>query len=150
MDENNVVTHLRDFIPKSVDDIVRAHRDECQLAWATDDELEHCTSDLQTPGATVRHVIRDWNVLVVHLALKGAETSVPFLAGTVQDTRQPWITSAVAAVDIAAGLVKTRNSLYRIVGPRDPAPDVHTLMHICVWLNSRGLGQYFGVPGFFY
>jgi len=149
MDEQSSVTNLRDFIPNSVDDIVRAHRDECRLAWATNEELERRKADLQSADATVRGTICNWNVLMFHLTLQGRATSVLFLVGTVQDT-QPWITSAVEAVDLAAALVKTKNSLYRVVGPREPEPDTHTLIHICVWLNDRGLGPYFGVPGFFY
>lgn len=150
MDEQSSVTNLRDFIPNSVDDIVRAHRDECRLEWATNEELERRKADLQRVDATVRGTICNWNVLMFHLTLQGRATSAPFIVGTVQDTRQPWITSAVEAVDLAAGLVKTKNSLYRVVGPREPEPDTHTLIHICVWLNDRGLGPYFGVPGFFY
>ena len=84
------------------------------------------------------------------ITLPGGARSALFLVGAVQDTRQPWSTSAVEAVDLGAGLVKTRNSLYGIAGPREPEPDMHTLIHICVWLNSRGLGPYFGVPGFLY
>lgn len=149
MDEQDGVTNLRDFIPKSVDDIARAHRNECRLACATEEELESRKGGLQKANATVRSTLCNWNVLMFHLTLQGRATSVPFLVGTVQDT-QPWITSAVEAVDLTAGLVKTRNSLYRVVGPREPEPDTHTLIHICAWLNDRGLGPYFGVPGFFY
>lgn len=149
MDEQSSVTNLRDFIPKSVDDIVRAHRDECRLAWATDVELESRTGELQQAEA-IRNTLCNWNILMFHLTREGSTTSVPFLVGTRQDTRQPRITSAVKTVDPAAGLVKTLNSLYGVVGPREPEPDMHTLIHICVWLNDSGLGPYFGVPGFFY
>lgn len=150
MDEQSGVSNLRDFIPKSVDDIIRAHRDECQLAWATNEELERRKGDLQSADLAVRSTLCDWNVLMFHLTLQGRAMSAPFLVGAVQDSRQPWITSAVEAVDLEPGLVKTKNSLYRIIGPREPEPDMHTLIHICVWLNDRGLGPYFGVPGFFY
>ncbi len=150
MDEQGNVTNLRDFIPKSVDDIIRAHRDECQLTWATSEELERRKGDLQNADRAVRSTLCNWNVLMFRLIRQGWAMSAHFLVGTVQDSRQPWVTSAVEAVDLGAGLVKTKNSLYRIVGPRDPEPDMHTLIHICVWLHSRGLGPYFGVPGFFY
>lgn len=149
MDEQSSVTNLRDFIPKSVDDIVRARRDECRLAWATDEELERHKGDLQISDATVR-TLCNWNILMFHLIYEGATTSAPFLVGTLQDTGQPRITSAVKAVDLAAGLVQTLNSLYRVVGPRDPEPDMHVLIHICVWLNASGIGPDLGVPGFFY
>lgn len=150
MDKERQLGHLNDLIPKSIDDIVRAHRDECRLAWATDAELDRLTRNLQQPDAMIRHALSDWNVLMIHLTLKESASSLPLLVGAEHDTRRLRITSAVMAVDFGAELVRTQNSLYRVVGPRDPQPDVHTLMHICVHLNDRGLGAYFGVPAFFY
>lgn len=150
MDDQSGVTTLGEFIPKSVDEIVRARRDECRLAWATDEELERHKGDLQKADAAVRSTLCNWNILMFHVIHAGGTTSVPFLVGTRLDTGQPRITSAVKAVDLTAGLVKTLNSLYRVVGPSDPEPDTHTLIHICVWLNASGVGPDLGVPGFFH
>jgi hypothetical protein len=108
MDEQSSVTNLRDFIPNSVDDIIRAHRSECQLTWATSEELERRKGDLQNANLAVRSTLCNWNVLMFHLTLQGRAMSALFLVGAVQDSRQPWVTSAVEAVDLGAGSLRPR------------------------------------------
>lgn len=87
---------------------------------------------------------------MIHITANGSVKSLPKLLGGVQETGQCWITSTVKGIDTHTGLVLTENSLYRVVGPRDSEPDKHLLLHVCVWLNQRGVGHYFGVPEFFY
>lgn len=87
---------------------------------------------------------------MVHVATRGTPTSLPKLLGNVNETGQCWTTSTVKGIDIHAGLIQTENSVYRVVGPRNPKPDRHLLIHICVWLNQLGVGHYLGVPEFFY
>lgn len=141
---------LDDLIPKSVDDIVRANRDKCRLAWATEDELKGLACDLRQALGSPRHILRDWNILMIHAMQGKVLRSVPRLLGVVSETGQPWITSAVRGFDSKAGLIQTENSLYGVDGPRASEPDTHTLIHVCVWLNQYGCGPYLGVPAFFY
>lgn len=151
MSEAPLVQHLHDLVPKNLDDIVRAHRDEFRLALATDEELDALGHE--SPDATasqVRLTLREWNILMIHVTVDGSLKSIPKLLGTVQETGQCWITSTVTAFDSQAGLVRTENSVYRVAGPRFLEPDVHLLLHVCVWLNQQGVGRYFGVPEFFY
>lgn len=56
----------------------------------------------------------------------------------------------VKAIDLDTGLVQTENSRYRVVGPRSFEPSVHLLLHVCVFLNQRGVGPFLGIPAFFY
>ena len=150
MTETSGTQNLLDLIPKDLDDIIRSRRDRCQLAFATDAELEGLEQPIpDTSAGAVRHNLQDWNLLMVHQIIDGSRKSLPVLLGNVEETGQCWITSAVTAIDGRAGLVRTANSLYRIVGRRNPTPDQHLLMHICVWLNQRGVGPYYGVPAFF-
>lgn len=151
MSEEPETQRLQDLIPQNLDDIIRANRDKCQLAFATDEELS--ALEREFPGAAVgqvRHTLKEWNILMIHVTVDGSLKSIPKLLGNVQETGQCWITSTVTAFDSQAGLVRTENSLYRIVGPRSAEPDMHLLLHICVWLNQQGAGRYLGVPEFFY
>lgn len=151
MSQDRAITHITDLIPKNLDDIIRANRDKFRLAIATDEERQALERDLPNEAARkVRHTLRGWNILMLHVTTGGTSTSLPKLLGNVNETGQCWITSTVKGIDIRAGLVQTENSVYRVVGQRESEPDRHLLLHICAWLNQRGLGRYLGVPGFFY
>ncbi len=151
MSEEPETQRLQDLIPKNLDDIIRANRDKCRLAFATDDELHALERDLPGKAARqVRHTLTDWNILMIHVFVDGSMQSIPKLLGSVQETGQCWITSTVTGIDSRAGLVQTENSVYRIIGPCDSEPSMHLLLHVCVWLNQQGLGRYFGIPEFFY
>lgn len=151
MSEEPKTQHLQDLIPKNLDDVIRANRDKCRLAFATDEELSALEREFPSEAVgPVRHALKEWNILMIHVMVDGSVQSIPKLLGNVQETGQCWITSSVTAVDSHAGLVRTENSLYRIVGPRSTEPDMHLLLHVCVWLNQQGAGRYLGVPEFFY
>lgn len=151
MSEEPETQPVQALIPKNLDDIIRANRDQCRLAFATDEELNGLERESPGSGAgSVRHTLKEWNILMIHVVADGSVQSIPKLLGNVQETEQCWITSTVTAVDSQAGLIRTKNSVYRVVGPRSAEPDMHLLMHVCVWLNQQGVGRHFGVPGFFY
>lgn len=151
MSQDSTLTHINDLIPKNLDDIIRANRDKCRLAFATDEERQALERDLSSATAgKIRHTLKGWHILMVHVTSGGTEKSLPKLLGSVSETGQPWVTSTIKRIDTQAGLIQTENSVYRVVGPRNSEPDKHLLLHICVWLNQRGLGHYLGVPEFFY
>lgn len=151
MSEEPETQHLQDLIPKNLGDIIRANRDKCRLAFATDEELSALEREFpRTAGGQVRQTLKEWNILMIHVTVDGSVLSKPKLLGNVQETGQCWITSTVVAIDTHAGLVRTENSLYQVAGPRFPEPDRHLLLHVCIWLNQRGVGPLLGVPGFFY
>lgn len=151
MSDEPETQRLQDLIPQNLDDIIRVNRDKCRLAFATDEECRELERDLTNAAAgKVCHTLKDWNLLMIHVTANGSVKSLPKLLGCVQETGQCWLTSTVKGIDSRNGLVLTENSLYRVVGPRDSEPDKHLLLHVCVWLNQRGVGHYFGVPGFFY
>ena len=151
MSEEPKTQHLQDLIPKNLDDIIRANRDKCRLAFATDEELSALEREFPSEAVSpVRHALKEWNVLMIHVTVDGSVQSIPKLLGNVQETGQSWITSTVTAVDSQVGLVRTENSVYRVAGPRSTEPDTHLLLHVCVWLNQQGAGRYLGVPEFFY
>jgi hypothetical protein len=151
MSEEPETQPLQALIPKDLDDIIRANREECRLAFATDEERHALEREFPSAAVgPVRHTLTEWNVLMIHVTVDGSVRSIPKLLGNVQETGQCWLTSTVTAVDSQAGLIRTKNSVYRVAGPRSAEPDMHLLMHVCVWLNQQGVGRHFGVPGFFY
>lgn len=149
MSEDKQVFHLQDLVPKSLDDIVRANRDKFRLAFATEEEMKSLERDIPS-GGPVRHTLEGWNVLMMHATAGGKVQSVPKLLGSVEGTGQCWITSTVKAIDLDTGLVQTENSLYRVVAQRSFEPSMHLLLHVCVFLNQRGVGPFLGIPAFFY
>lgn len=138
---------LRKLLPKSIDDIVREHRDEFRLALATEAELQALGTTLVE--GCVTHQLTGWNILMMHVLLKHPPVSSPRLVGTVVDTRESWITSHVLGIDFERGLVQTKNSLYRITGPRAAEEDTD-LLRICAALHEWRLGARYGVPHIFY
>jgi hypothetical protein len=148
MSEDKQVFHLQDLVPKSLDDIVRANRDKFRLAFATDEEMKSLERDIPS-GGPVRHTLDGWNVLMMHATAGGKVLSVPKLLGSVEGTGQCWITSTVKGIDLDTGLVQTENSIYCVVGPRLFEPSMHLLIHVCVFLNQRGVGPFLGIPAFF-
>lgn len=151
MSQDSSLTHINDLIPKNVDDIIRANREKFRLAFASDEERQELERNLPSAVAgEVRHTLKGWNILMVHVTAGGIEKSLPKLLGSVSETGQPWVTSTIKTINTHAGLVQTENSVYRVVGPRNSEPDRHLLLHICAWLNQRGLGHYLDVPEFFY
>lgn len=138
---------LRKLLPKSIDDIVREHRDELRLALATEAELKALETALT--DEPVNHRITGWNVLMLHMSSERAQLSSPRLIGTVVDTGESWITSHVLGIDFRKGLVQTKNSFYRITGPRATEQDAD-LLRICASLHEWRLGARYGVPHIFY
>ena len=124
---------FRKLLPNSIDDIVREHRDELRLALATDAELKALETTLN--DGPVTHRISGWNVLILHMSSERGQLSSPRLSGTVVDTRESWITSHVLGIDFRKGLVQTKNSFYRITGPRAAEEDVD-LFRICASLHE--------------
>jgi hypothetical protein len=139
---------LEKLIPKSLDDVIRKNREKFRLALATEDELAKLESNV--PDASIRYTLRDWQVIMLHATLEdGAKIASPRLVGIEVETGESWSTSHVISMDTDKSLVKTRNSLYRVVGSR-VGEDKLDLLHICIALHQWGLGSFLGVPEFFY
>lgn len=147
MEKGTIEQQLQKVLPNSIDDIIREHRDELRLALATDAELKALETMLA--DAPVTHRITGWNVLMLHMSSERGHVSSPRLIGTVVDISESWITSHVFGIDFEKGLVQTRNSLYRITGPRAAEEDAD-LLRICAVLHEWGIGVRYGVPLIFY
>jgi hypothetical protein len=148
MSTENLQQALEQLVPKSLDDIIRKHREQCSLALATDVELAELESDISE--CSVRDTLIDWQVVMIHItAENGVRTISPRLIGRLKWSGESWITSHVTGIDRVKGLVQTKNSCYQIVGERVDEAGLD-LLNICVSLHKWGLGSYFGVPEFIY
>lgn len=147
MSGESIEEQLKKLVPKSLDDVVRKNRDQLRLAFATQEELEALAADI--PATNIRHTITRWQFIVMHLATSRGPAISVRLFGWAEEVRESWSTSHVTGVDLANGLVRTPNSVYRISGPR-AMDDELNLLHVCASLHFWGLGEYFGVPHIFY
>lgn len=148
MTEDSIEQAVEKLIPKSLDDVITKNREKFRLALATEDELAKLESNV--PDSTVRYTLTDWQVVMLHATLEdGAKIASPRLVGSVVETGESWIPSHVISIDTGKSLVKTRNSFYRVVGPR-VGEEKLDLLNICIALHQWGLGTYLGVPDFFY
>jgi hypothetical protein len=138
---------LKQLLPRGLDDIIRENRDELRLALATEAELKALETTIAE--AQVRHQLIQWNVLMLHVSADGSHVLSPRLVGRVVDSGESWITSHVVGIDAEHGLVQTKSSLYRIMGPRADETDTD-LLRICAALHEWGLGTRFGVPPIIY
>lgn len=147
MEKDTLENKLRELLPKSLDDVIRENREQLRLALATAEEMKGL--ETRIAEGPVYHALKRWNIVMLHVTDGGKKVSSPRLVGTVHESQQSWITSHVEAIDTEHGLVQTRNSLYRILGPRADE-DALDLLRICASLHEWGLGARFGVPHIFY
>lgn len=138
---------LVDYLPKSLDDIVRTNRDHLRLSLATEGELEQLSHPLRK-SPLARYLIR-WQILALHFSGNGKVVNTYHLIGRVRGTREAWMTSKVRAIDLKQRRVQTENSMYGLWGQRGGECDVD-LRHLCATLNAWGLGPHFGVPELYF
>ena len=147
MTNKAIEEQLQELLPKSIDDVVRENRDKLRLALATEDELKALETTIA--DVSVRHQLEGWNVLMLHATTASGQVSSPRLIGRVVDSGESWITSHVVGIDFGRGLVQTKSSLYRIIGPRADETDTD-LLRICAAMHEWRLGDHYGVPHVFY
>lgn len=90
--------------PCSLDDVIRANRDKCRLAFATDDELQKLNGGVfsDTPS---RPDVTDWQIIVMHIRQDdGSAVDYAFLVGWCLDTRGPLSRPlSVVAIGLSSG-----------------------------------------------
>lgn len=145
--ENAIRAQLEAMLPKSIDDIVRLHREELCIRIATADDLAPLLSD-SMPIASPRGDIENWSLIALDATVQGQRNNAVFLIGYHISRRCTWITSRVLKV-IECGTVKSvltnSGNLYNM---RSAQSDKIDLTFLCAWLRQNGIGDYFGVPEF--
>ncbi len=141
----SIESQIEKLVPKSLSEVT--NNDELRLALATADEMQNL--EAAVPESAISQTLTNWQIVVLHVTKNdGSFVNSPRLVGAVNETGESWMTSHVVAIDTGAGLVQTRNSVYRVVSPK--ASEVNLdYPYICATLHSWGLGK-FGVPPFFF
>lgn len=93
---------------------------------------------------SVRSIIEDWRLLSLHR--HDTDESVVYLIGHVRGTHYTRVTSPVAQIDLAKGLVVTRNSLYSLGGKGDGEPNLRQLLAIVYIFDAWGIADALGMP----
>lgn len=68
-----------------------------------------------------------------------------FLLGINREVDCAWMTSAVNAIDLEIGVVRTSNSLYGLGNKGEGNPNLNLILHICHTLHKWGIGKQLGV-----
>lgn len=145
--ESAMRSQLEAMLPKSIDDIVRLHREELCIRVATADDLAPLLSD-SMPIANTQGDIESWSLITLDAIIQGQQNNAVFLIGYHTSRRCTWITSRVLKV-IECGGVKSvltnSGNLYNMSGTQSDKID---LTFLCAWLRQNGIGDYFGIPEF--
>ena len=155
MTAKTVEEQLMALIPSSIDDVIRAHKDQASLRFSTDEDLRVLTATI--PAGTdskqyglIKGSISKWNLLTLDVHSKIQQDKFVVLFGWNDNEGQTWNTSPIVRLDRGTGLVFTYSgSLYRLQGPQG-TPDDLDLLHLCVYMHQTGAGPHLGVPHFFY
>jgi hypothetical protein len=155
MTTKTVEEQLKALIPSSIDDVIRAHKDQGSLRFSTNEDLRVLAATI--PAGTdskqyglFKGSISRWNLLTLDVHSEVQQDKFVVLFGWNDSQGQTWNTSQIVRLDRGTGLLFTHSgSLYKLRGPQG-TPDDLDLLHLCIYLHQTGAGRYFGVPHFFY
>ena len=140
---------LNATIPKSLDDIIRAHKEEFILAQVDEFSLSTCVPECKfdpVKGKIAEARIVSWRVSL------GEYPPVTIYKILGYNNGQVFSTSNVVCykkMENGRIKVKTANSTYEVEFTEREL-DFHLLAHLCVMINRTGFGEYFQVPNFYY
>lgn len=139
---------LEALFPKSIDEIIKMHRDECSIRLSSDADFEKLESMVSSMSVQkpIRATIDEWRIICV----LDKDRKFLFLTGIHRAEGYPFMTSDIVSVDFASNLVLTKNSLYQLGGKGEGEPERDILLHICTTLHRWGVGEYFGILHIFY
>jgi len=141
--------NIDDYLPKSLDEIVRRRRDEVQIRLASTAEIQalgEFLGDAQMKKGKEKDTINEWYPITFQLS----EDLQVRLLGHFERKGVISMTSQVLMLDLATGSAKTENSRYRLGKPGEGEPPRAYLVQLCAILNDMGLGKALGVPEVFF
>lgn len=140
---------LEDLIPKSIDDIIRKNRDKLRLESVEKHEME--TIHRSLPITNFKGALND--VFIYRRRVLVNDISSIAAIGWVDTPYGVKLrhTSSIVAFDPDANVILTYSGSHYIINNfLQGDPDFSILTFICVMLHHEGIGNYFGVPPFFY
>lgn len=145
-DDEKMTQALDALVPKSLDDIIREHRDVAILRFATDDDTTPLLAVVTYESDA--QDITSWSLITLDIRIPEAPLRATMLTGWHSTRGCAWVTSPVLQLDPSTQCMRTRSgTLYHMQGPSSDQPDVFV---ICSWLHTTRLGAYLGVLPVFY
>ena len=138
---------LDELIPKTLDAVIRLHRDEAELRIASDADLKQWRARVPNDGTA--QDVSSWTLVTFDWHRPGSAPVVDtILVGNHVEEGPGWRTSPVRQFDKRTKCLRTHSgTLYHLKGPGSNEPD---LFRLCAWLHRVGLGAYLGVMHIFY
>ena len=119
---------------KTLDDLNQKLKKIGAVEVTSDETLQLLSCAIDTPLSAVKDTIRNWN-MVSFRDQKGGLIST-HLVGYSENERTEWMTSIVVKMDLATGMIKTKNSYYLVKDPNTEAPGPEIVNHIFYTLNT--------------
>lgn len=146
---NELNQAINELVPKSLDDIIRAKRDECSLSLSTGDDLAELPMIVEVVAnqKSISAKLNRWRFV----RMNSNGTKSHFLTGIHEAQDCVWATSVIVAVDLEHGLALTRSgNIYQLGTKGEGEPETDILLHICAQFHNWGIGAMLGVPHIFY
>lgn len=146
-DEIIDVTSLDKLVPKTLDDVIREHRDHAALRFANEADLMPMLADI--PHESHAQDIRNWSLITLDWHPPGMKHELQTLIFGDHTTKgASYRTSPLVKIDTSTRCVRTASgTLYHLLGSESRSPD---LFRICNWVWRAGPGKYLGVLPIFY
>jgi hypothetical protein len=136
---------LEELIPKSIDEIIRKNRDKLCLELVNRDELTLIHRDL--PITNFKGSLSGVCIYRRRILINGLSSIAA--VGWVENRLRH--TSSIVAYDPKTNVILTHSGSHYVINDFiEGEPDFSILTFICVMLHHEGVGDYFGVPPFFY
>lgn len=144
--KDGLAAAIQKLLPKSLDDIIRLHRDEVELRLTSEEEIMALYDSIEP--AQPLEIMDEWRFITLHVIPIG-ESQV-MLMGYRRSNEYFRVTSIVRQIDLDRGFVITNSgSLYQLGTAGQGEPPLDHLMGICVVLHKWGFGMRLGVPLFY-
>lgn len=143
---NGIAEAFKKAVPESIDSIITLHRENAALSVLDDEHIAFIPRVAIDRQMSVKGIIESWYVVRLDIP---SEFFVGDIVFGYRDGRV-FHTSHVAAISPETGLVVTRNSVYKLGKMGEGEPDLALRLHVCNFLHSINLGEYFGVLNVFY
>ena len=136
---------IQALIPKSLDDVIRWHREHFKLRLTTNEEIFDLYKKIEPDEP--KDLMNNWNLITLN---KPGENMM-FLLGDTRSKGRPRITSDVTGIHFDRSFLTTKSgSLYQLGNPKNGPPTQEELYLVCATFHSWGFGAGLGVPHFFY
>ncbi|VVC82475.1 hypothetical protein [Sideroxydans sp. CL21] len=143
---NGLAKAFKTAVPESIDSIITLHRENASLSVLDDAHIAFIPNVAMDRQMSVKGMIEGWYVVRLDIPSKLFIADIMFGYKNGRVFR----TSPVVAISPEAGLVVTRNSVYKLGTKGESEPDLALRLHVCNFLHSINLGEFFGVLHVFY